>query len=59
MVQFCTEAGLIVGNTLFKKKRVNKYTWLSDNGTDEALMDWVLVDKGLKGSLKDVNVLRN
>jgi hypothetical protein len=36
---------------------VNKCTWLSDKGADEALMDWVLVDKRLKGSLKDVNVL--
>jgi hypothetical protein len=27
MVQLCTEAGLIAGNALFKK-RVNKYTWL-------------------------------
>jgi hypothetical protein len=38
---------------------VNKYTWLRDNGADEALMDWVLVDKKLKGSLNDVNVLRS
>jgi hypothetical protein len=29
------------------------------NGTDEALMDWVLVDKRLKGRLEDVNVLRS
>jgi hypothetical protein len=25
---------------------------------DEALMDWALADKMLKGSLKDVNVLK-
>jgi hypothetical protein len=59
MVQFCTEACLHAGNTWFKKKRMNKYTSLRDNGVDEALMDWVLVDKRLKGSLKDVNVLRS
>lgn len=59
MVEFCAESGLIVGNTWFKKKLVNKYTWLRDNGTDEALMDWVLVDKRLKGRLEDVNVLRS
>jgi hypothetical protein len=35
MVQFCTEAGLLAGNTWFKKKRVNKYIWLRDNG------DWM------------------
>jgi hypothetical protein len=45
MVQFCTEAGLLAGNTWFKKKRVNNYTWLRDNGADEARMGCVLVNK--------------
>jgi putative component of membrane protein insertase Oxa1/YidC/SpoIIIJ protein YidD len=45
MVQFRTESGLIEGNTWFNKKRVNKCTCLRNNGVDEALMDWVLVDK--------------
>jgi hypothetical protein len=48
-----------VGNTWFKKKLVNKYTWLRDSGPDGALMNWVLVDKRLKGRLKDINVLRS
>jgi hypothetical protein len=48
-----------VGNTWFKKKLVNKYTWLRDSRINEALMDWVLVDKRLKGRLEDVNVLRS
>jgi hypothetical protein len=52
LMEFCAEFGLIVGNTLFKKKLVNKYTWLRDSGTDEALMDWVLVGKRLKGKWK-------
>jgi hypothetical protein len=38
---------------------VNKYTWLRDSGTDEAFINWVLVDKILKGRLKDVNVLKS
>jgi integral membrane sensor domain MASE1 len=64
IVQFCKDAGLLAGNTWFKKKRVNKYTWLRVNGADEAFVDWVLIDKRLidkrlKGSLKDVNVLRS
>jgi hypothetical protein len=41
MVQFCKEAGLIAGNRWFRKKLVNKYMWLRDNGYDEALMDWI------------------
>jgi hypothetical protein len=58
MVQFCTETGLIAGNTRFKKKLVNKYKWLRDKGADEALIDWMLVER-LQGSLNSVNVLRS
>jgi hypothetical protein len=57
MVEFCAESSLIVGNMWFKKKIVNKYERVRDRGTDEALMDWVLVDKRLKGRQEDVNVL--
>jgi hypothetical protein len=44
MVQFCTEAGPIAGNSWLKKKRGNKYPWLRDNGSEKELMEWVLVD---------------
>jgi hypothetical protein len=57
MVQFCTEAGPIAGNSLFKMKRVNKYTWLRDNGLEKEFMEWMLVDKRLKDSLEDINLL--
>jgi hypothetical protein len=59
MVEFCAESGLIVGIIWFKKKLVNKYTWLRNNRTNQAFMDWVMVDKKLKGRLEDVNVLRS
>jgi exonuclease III len=51
-LEFCAGSGLIVGTTWFKKKLVNNYTWLRDSGTDEALKDWVLVDKRLKEDVK-------
>jgi hypothetical protein len=59
MVELCVDSGLIVGNAWFKKKRVNEYIWLKDRGTDVTLMDWVPVDKRLKGRHENVNVLRN
>ena len=51
----------MVGNTWFKKKCVNKYTWMRVAGgrvVDRALMDYVLVCRRLIGRLKDVHVLR-
>jgi hypothetical protein len=39
IVRFYTAAGLIARNTWLTKKRANKYMWLRDNGSDEALMN--------------------
>ena len=61
MLDMCIEQELVVGNTWFKKKCVNKYTWMRVAGgrvVDRALMDYVLICKRLIGRLKDVHVLR-
>ena len=55
---WCEEKGLVIGNTLFKKRDIHKYTWISGNGEQKALMDYVLIDRCEKDRLTDVNVLR-
>ena len=50
------EQELVIGNNFFKKKGINKYTWIRvANGRviERALMDYVLI-----GRLKDVHVFR-
>ena len=45
----------------FKKKKINKYTWIRvANGRviERALMDYVLITKRMVGRLKDVHVFR-
>ena len=45
MIQLCVETGLVVGNPLFKKKDIHKYTWISqDNGriVSRTMMDYVI-----------------
>ena len=45
---------------VFKKKEINKYTWIRvANGRviERALMDYVLITKRMVGRLKDVHVL--
>ena len=58
LIDVCAENDLIVGNTWFRKRSINKYIWLRNNGRDRALLDYVLVRKDMKGSLKDVHVFR-
>ena len=55
------EQELVVGNTLFKKKEVYKYTWLrmaEGRVVDRALMNYVLLPKQMLGRLLDVKVWR-
>ena len=64
LIEMCREQELAIGNTFFKKKKKNKYTWtkvvrgvVPENG-GKALMDYVLVSRKIVGRLVDVHVYR-
>ena len=51
----------MVGNSLFKKKSTNKYTWarlVRGRGVERALMNYVLITKRMTGRFNDVHVFR-
>ena len=59
LFDMCVEKELVVGNSYFKKKRINKYTWVKvANGivVERALMDYVLIARRMIGRVKDVHV---
>ena len=61
LVGMCLERGLVIGNTWFKKKDINKYTWVRvERGivTDRAIMDYILVGRDMRHKLLDVHVFR-
>ena len=61
LIGMCVEHELVVGNTMFKKKDISKYTWIrQQNGVivDRAVMDYVLVSRRMLRRLLDVRVLR-
>ena len=63
LLDMCVEQKLVKGNSFFKKKGINKYTWIrvaNRRVTERALMDYVLITKGMVGTgrLKDVHVFR-
>ena len=61
LIDMCIDQELVVGNTFFKKKKKNKYTWARVEGgrvVERALMDYVLVPKKVVGRLLDVHVYR-
>ena len=61
LLDMCVEQELVIGNVFFKKKGINKYTWIRvANGRviESALMDYVLITKRMVGRLKDVHVFR-
>ena len=61
LLNMCSEHELAVGNTFFKKRLINKYTWERVNNgklVDRALMDYVVIERSLFKRLKDVHVFR-
>ena len=61
LLNVCSEHELVVGNTFFKKRLINKYTWERVNVgklVDRALMDYVVIERKLFARLKDVHVFR-
>ena len=62
LLDMCVEQELVIGNSFFfKKKGINKYTWIRvANGRviERALMEYVLITKRMVDRLKDVHVFR-
>ena len=61
LIQMCLVNEMSVGNTFFKKKDINKYTWVRVNDgqlVDRAMMDYVLMKKKMIGRVLDVHVFR-
>ena len=61
LLDMCVEQELVVVNSFFKKKMINKYTWVRmANGrvVERALIDYVLIAKRMIGRVKDVHVFR-
>jgi len=61
MIGLCVEREMVIGNTLFAKKDIYKYTWVRQEGgrvVDRAMMDYVVVSRKVIGNLLDVRVLR-
>ena len=53
LIDMCLEQELVVGNTFFKKKRKNKYTW--ERQVRGIVVDYVLIAKKEQGRLVDVH----
>ena len=57
LVQFCRENELVVGNTLFNHHPRRLYTWVAPNGETKNQIDYFLVQKRWKSTLKNVKTV--
>ena len=61
LLELCSELELAIGNTYFRKKGTNKFTWqMIHNGcfAGRPVMDYVIVEKSALGRLVDAHVPR-
>ena len=58
LVEMCAERGMVVGNTWFEKKLINKYTYERAGTGERSLIDYVLWKKDMCWKMEDINVMR-
>ena len=56
LLEFSNISELVVTNTVFSHKNINKCTWTSQDGTTRNLIDYVLVNKIRRTSIIDTRV---
>ena len=58
LIELCRERGLKIMNTWFRKRNINKITWVSEINGSGALLDYMCVLGREIGKVLDVNVRR-
>jgi len=58
LIDFAVGKGLVIKSTMFSRKYINKYTWVSPDGRYKNQIDHVLVNSRFKNSILNVRTLR-
>ncbi|VDP44640.1 unnamed protein product [Heligmosomoides polygyrus] len=58
LLTFAAANGLMIGNSIFQHKQKHQLTWRAPNGNESALLDYVLVNRRFRTSIRDVRVKR-
>ncbi|VDO87169.1 unnamed protein product [Heligmosomoides polygyrus] len=58
LLTFAAANGLLIGNSIFQHRQIHQLTWRTPNGTDSALLDYVLINRQFRTSISDVRVKR-
>ena len=59
LLQFCRYNNLVITITVFGHKMAHKLTWYSRDGKKANLIDYVIVNRRLAGSIQDTRVYRS
>lgn len=56
LLQFCAINDMVVCNTLFQHKNTRRATWISPDGQTRTQIDFILVERRMKGIVKNCRV---
>uniref|UniRef100_A0A914XMQ5 Endonuclease/exonuclease/phosphatase domain-containing protein n=1 Tax=Plectus sambesii TaxID=2011161 RepID=A0A914XMQ5_9BILA len=59
LLSFASANNLVVGNSLFQHLWKHQVTWRAPNGKDTSVLDYILINKRFRSSLKDVRSMRS
>ena len=59
VINLCEENKLIIAGTIFMHRNIHKLTWTSPDGQTQSQIDHIIINSKWRGSLQDVQVMRN
>jgi len=58
LIDLCMGNDLIITNTIFRHKDIHKFTWCEETRNRKSLIDYIIVEKSLRNTVKDTRVYR-
>ena len=57
-LQLCSMHKLVITNTMFARKDIHTYTWYSNNGHTEKMIDYIIVSQRWRSSISNCRTYR-
>lgn len=59
LLELCRSHELVIANTYFQRKTIHQYTWYSNDGRTKKMIDYVIISKRWRSSLKNCRTYRS
>jgi hypothetical protein len=54
IIDFCVDNRLVIGNTVFKHKRIHQLTFVGDRRDVQSVIDYIIFTQGMRRNFRDI-----